>query len=164
MERSDNPEEDVSSDQVPTLALNNKSPLQNSSGGLFSNDGAATLAELHVLSHSGSQEKVLINGELGSPDLRRKTIVARKSEVKESSFHVENGSSSSAAPKSQDCSPQKVKFLCFLLFTAQNIRGSLILYELLSLPAKALHNCTHHTTFLYLSIFVLPDDLFMFCQ
>lgn len=114
-ERADNPE-DILPDQVPTLALHEMSPIQTSSVGLSSKDETSTSTELHEPSHSLAQEKVLINGELGSPDSKRKNIVARKVEVKGSSSHVEHGSSSSA-PKSQDYSPRKVKFhyYCCLL-------------------------------------------------
>lgn len=97
-----NPEEEISSDQVPTLTLQEKLPINSSSVKLSSNDEAATSTELH----ESSQEKMLNNGDLGSPNSRKKNIVARNFEVK-GSFHVEQGSSTSAV-KSHDYSPTKV--------------------------------------------------------
>lgn len=117
-ERADDPE-GVLPDQVPTLALHEMSPAQTSSSRLTSKD-EPTSTELHEPSHSLSQEKVLINGDLGSPDSKRKNVVPRKAEVKGSSCHLEHGSSSSA-PKNQNYSPRKVKCLLLLLLLTQNI-------------------------------------------
>lgn len=100
------PEEEISSDQVPTLTLQEKLPINSGSVKLSSNSEAATSTERHEPSQLRIQEKMLTNGDLGSPNSRKKNIVARKIEVKGSS-HVEQGSSSSAL-KNHDYSPTKV--------------------------------------------------------
>ncbi|XP_017235006.1 MAP3K epsilon protein kinase 1-like isoform X4 [Daucus carota subsp. sativus] len=92
--------DDILSDQVPTLTLQEKLPVKSSS-----NSEAAMSPELHEPSQSRNQENMPINGELGSPNPRKKNIVTRKAEVRSS--QVENGSSTSA-PKSQDYNPKKV--------------------------------------------------------
>ncbi|XP_063942055.1 MAP3K epsilon protein kinase 1-like isoform X6 [Daucus carota subsp. sativus] len=91
--------DDILSDQVPTLTLQEKLPVKSSS-----NSEAAMSPELHEPSQSRNQENMPINGELGSPNPRKKNIVTRKAEVRSS--QVENGSSTSA-PKSQDYNPKK---------------------------------------------------------
>lgn len=101
-----NPEEEISSDQVPTLTLQEKLPINSGSIKLSSNSEAATLTELHEPSQSRTQEKMLTNGDLGSPNSGKKNILARKIEVKGNSY-VELGSSTSAL-KSHDHSPTKV--------------------------------------------------------
>lgn len=105
-ERVDNSDDDVYSDQVPTLAFHEKSPIHTNSVGLAANNETANSTELHESSHLVSQEKVPVNGELGSPESRRKSIIARKFEGKGSSVHVED-SSFSSVPRSHDLNPQK---------------------------------------------------------
>lgn len=111
------PEEEISSDQVPTLTLQEKLPINSSSVKLSSNSEAATSTELHEPSESHTREKILPNGDLGSPNSRKKNIVARKTEVKGSS-HVEQGLLTSAL-KSHEYIPTKVSsgINCLLLKT-----------------------------------------------
>uniref|UniRef100_A0A5B7A969 non-specific serine/threonine protein kinase n=1 Tax=Davidia involucrata TaxID=16924 RepID=A0A5B7A969_DAVIN len=106
--RADNPEDDVLSDQVPTLAIRKTSLMQSSSVRLSANNEVAPShpAELHEQSHVGDPDEVLVNGEVGSPESRRKNIVATKVEGKGSSAHVEH-SSFGFGPRSQDHSPRK---------------------------------------------------------
>ncbi|KAK1385449.1 MAP3K epsilon protein kinase 1 [Heracleum sosnowskyi] len=89
-------EDEILSDQVSTLTLQEKLPIESNSN----SEVATTSAELQEPSQSHNQEKLLNSGELGSPNSRKKYAVARKTEVKGSS-HVEHGSSTSA-PKSRD--------------------------------------------------------------
>lgn len=111
----DNSDEEISSDQVPTLTLQEKLPINSSSVKLSSDNEAATPTELTEPSQSRTLEKMLINGDLGSPNSKKKNFVARKVEVKKSS-HVEEGSSTSTL-KSHDYSPAKVssRISCCLL-------------------------------------------------
>ncbi|KAL1803617.1 hypothetical protein ACET3Z_032264 [Daucus carota] len=99
------PEEEISSDQVPTLTLQEKLPINSSSVKISSNSEAATSTELHEPSESHTREKILPNGDLGSPNSRKKNVVARKTEVKGSS-HVEQGLLTSAL-KSHEYIPTK---------------------------------------------------------
>ncbi|KAL8120420.1 MAP3K epsilon protein kinase 1-like isoform X2 [Apium graveolens] len=89
-------EDEILSDQVSTLPIQEKLPIKSN----FNSEVATASAELQEPSQSHNQEKVPINGELGSPNSRKKYTVARKTEVKGSS-HVEHGSSTSA-PNSRD--------------------------------------------------------------
>lgn len=101
-ERTENPEDDVQSDQVPTLAIHDKSSLQTSSGRLSGSCEVATCypTELHEPSHMGDQKEVLMNGEVGSPDSRRKDVDSR-------TFEEKRDRSFAFGPRSQDNSFQK---------------------------------------------------------
>ncbi|KAL4638262.1 hypothetical protein ACB092_03G134800 [Castanea dentata] len=81
------------SDQVPTFAIHEKSSLQAASGQQSSNREVATYepTELHELPHTSAHGEVLMNGDMGSPESRRK-VVTEKHGVKGSSTHVGNRS------------------------------------------------------------------------
>ncbi|PON41696.1 Phosphorylase kinase, gamma catalytic subunit [Parasponia andersonii] len=67
-DRTENPEDDLS-DQVPTLAIHEKSSLQNGLGKVSSNREVTTSeeAELLELPQPSSHDEVLVNGDVGSP-------------------------------------------------------------------------------------------------
>ncbi|OMP05200.1 hypothetical protein COLO4_08995 [Corchorus olitorius] len=69
-ERIDNVDNDLLSDQVPTLAIHEKSSLQSSSGRLSVKNVVAALGP-HVqdISH---QDEVMMNGDVVSPESKRK--------------------------------------------------------------------------------------------
>ncbi|CAK9140750.1 unnamed protein product [Ilex paraguariensis] len=102
-----NPEDD-SSDQVPTLAIREKSLLHASSTTQLANTGEAPSnpTDLQKSPHLGDVEDVVMNGELESPGSRRKNIIARTFEGKGSFVNVDH-ISSSAGPKIPDYSPRK---------------------------------------------------------
>ncbi|KAM3705713.1 hypothetical protein ACJW30_03G102500 [Castanea mollissima] len=81
------------SDQVPTFAIHEKSSLQAASGQQSSNREVANYepTELHELPHTSAHGEVLMNGDMGSPESRRK-VVTEKHGVKGSSTHVGNRS------------------------------------------------------------------------
>ncbi|XP_062112960.1 MAP3K epsilon protein kinase 1-like [Humulus lupulus] len=70
-ERAENLEDDQS-DQVPTLAIHDKSSLQNGFGSVSSNRVVTTTdqAELLELPQPSSSDEVLVNGNVGSPVLK----------------------------------------------------------------------------------------------
>ncbi|KAL5553000.1 hypothetical protein UlMin_040401 [Ulmus minor] len=65
-ESLDNPEDSISSDQVPTLAIHERSSPQNGFGRI-SNREVADQADLHELPQPSDRSEVVLNGELGSP-------------------------------------------------------------------------------------------------
>lgn len=81
------------SDQVPTFAIHEKSSLQAASGQQSSNREVATSepTELHELPHTSAHGEVLMNGDMGSPESRKK-VVTEKHGGKGSSTHVGNRS------------------------------------------------------------------------
>lgn len=81
------------SDQVPTFAIHEKSSLQAASGQQSSNREEATSepTELHELPHTSAHGEVLMNGDMGSPESRRK-VVTEKHGGKGNSTHVGNRS------------------------------------------------------------------------
>uniref|UniRef100_A0A7N2L791 MAP3K epsilon protein kinase 1 n=1 Tax=Quercus lobata TaxID=97700 RepID=A0A7N2L791_QUELO len=81
------------SDQVPTFAIHEKSSLQAASGQQSSNREVATSepTELHELPHTSAHGEVLMNGDIGSPESRKK-VVTEKHGGKGSSTHVGNRS------------------------------------------------------------------------
>lgn len=72
-ERTENPEDDLS-DQVPTLAIHEKSFLQNGAGRLSSDkEGTSSdQAEILELPQPSNHDEVLVNGGVGSPASRMK--------------------------------------------------------------------------------------------
>lgn len=140
-ERSDNPEDDISSDQVLTLAIHDKSPLQTNSD-KQPNSEVANSSELRESSDLGPRENVLTNGEQALPDSRRKGIVGRKGDGKGSAVHVDQ-SSSSSAPRSQDCSPQRVKLhYLYFFFGIRNRKNIIKIVQWYK--ALPYINSTHH--------------------
>ncbi|XP_059633399.1 MAP3K epsilon protein kinase 1-like [Cornus florida] len=91
--RSDN-SDGVLSDQVPTLAIHEKSPLQVSSVTPSANGEVVPSlpAELHESLHMRGKDEVLTNGVLAPHESRKGNTVARKHEGKGSSAHVEHSS------------------------------------------------------------------------
>ncbi|XWS68496.1 hypothetical protein CRYUN_Cryun04dG0095500 [Craigia yunnanensis] len=103
-ERINDLEDDLLSDQVPTLAIHEKSSLQSSSGRLSVKNVVAAFgpAQLHEISH---QDEVMMNGDVGSPESRRKHTEKRHG-GKGSSTDMEN-KSFGFGPITQDSSLQK---------------------------------------------------------
>jgi hypothetical protein len=101
-------------DQVPTFAIHDNSSLPTGSGRQSSNKETATseATELHEVPHTSDHDEVLMNGNVGSPESRRKSV-AEKNGGKGSSIHVGNRSFG-FGQRSQDNGFQKVK-LHFLL-------------------------------------------------
>uniref|UniRef100_A0A6N2M601 Uncharacterized protein n=1 Tax=Salix viminalis TaxID=40686 RepID=A0A6N2M601_SALVM len=81
----------TASDQVPTLAIHEKSSLKTSSGRLSMNKVAAACAPLHGSTDMHDQDQALSNGDMESPDVRGKNI-DRRDGGKTNSTHVENES------------------------------------------------------------------------
>lgn len=100
-ERTENLDDVIQSDQVPTLAIHEKSAIQTGSGTLSSNKvvGAKEPTELQEISNSTEQEEMLISGEAGSPGTRQNNL-ATKHGGKGSSNNVEN--KSFGFPRSQN--------------------------------------------------------------
>ncbi|KAA3468006.1 Serine/threonine-protein kinase sepA [Gossypium australe] len=71
-ERTNNLDDDLLSDQVPTLAIHEKPSLQSSSGRLSVKNVAVALgsSQLHDISH---QDEATMNGDVGSPSRRKHT-------------------------------------------------------------------------------------------
>ncbi|XP_022727275.1 MAP3K epsilon protein kinase 1-like isoform X2 [Durio zibethinus] len=89
-------------DQVPTLAIHEKSSLQSSSGGLSVKNVMAAHPQLHEISH---QDEVMMNGAVGFPESR--SIHTRKRHGgKGSSIDIEN-KPFGFGPVTQDASLQK---------------------------------------------------------
>ncbi|KAJ6678132.1 hypothetical protein OIU85_008698, partial [Salix viminalis] len=105
-ERTDKLDNDLHSDQVPTLAIHEKSSLKTSSGRLSMNKVAAACAPLHGSTDMHDQDQALSNGDMESPDVRGKNI-DRRDGGKTNSTHVEN-ESFVFATRSQDNGLQKV--------------------------------------------------------
>lgn len=94
-------------DQVPTFAIRDNSSLPTGSGRQSSNKETATSepTELHEVQHPSDHDEVLMNGNMGSPESRRKSV-AEKHGGKGSSIHVGNRSFG-FGQRSQDNSFQK---------------------------------------------------------
>ncbi|KAI3453272.1 hypothetical protein Pfo_009935 [Paulownia fortunei] len=106
-ERTDNLEEDVISDQVPTLAIHEKSPMQNSSHRLLdSHEASISDSAEHMTSDLNQQDEVLINGKVEPSESTKRNVVARKFEKKGVSVAIEHGKIN-FGQKSQDFSPRK---------------------------------------------------------
>ncbi|KAJ0038914.1 hypothetical protein Pint_23172 [Pistacia integerrima] len=105
-ERIENLDDVIQSDQVPTLSILEKSAIQTGSGTISSNKvvGAKDPTELQEISNTSDQEEMLISGEAGSPETRRKNV-ATKHGGKGSSNNVEN--KSFGFPRSQNNTLQK---------------------------------------------------------
>ncbi|KAK2998017.1 hypothetical protein RJ639_025013, partial [Escallonia herrerae] len=103
-ERADNCKNGALSDQDP---IHEKLPIQPRSSRPSANNEMADLTEVSEPSNLVAQENVLINGEIESPESRRKKIIVREVEGKGSSVLIEH-SSFGSAPRIQDHSPQKV--------------------------------------------------------
>ncbi|KAJ6291089.1 hypothetical protein OIU76_023195, partial [Salix suchowensis] len=104
-ERTDKLDNDLHSDQVPTLAIHEKSSLKTSSGRLSMNKVAAACAPLHGSTDMHDQDQALSNGDMESPDVRGKNI-DRRDGGKTNSTNVEN-ESFVFATRSQDNGLQK---------------------------------------------------------
>lgn len=99
-ERTDNIEEDLISDQVPTFAIHEKSPMQTSSHKV---DDSID----YKISELNQQDGMIINGEVETNESTKKNGVARKLEKMGSSVSIEHGKFN-FGQKSQDSSPRKV--------------------------------------------------------
>lgn len=107
-ERTDNLEEDMISDQVPTFAIHEKSPIETSSHGLLdSHESATSNSVADQRFNLNQQGEVLINGEVEAAESTNRTFVARKVEKKGSAAGIVHGNFN-FAQKSQDSSPRKV--------------------------------------------------------
>ncbi|XAR64021.1 Non-specific serine/threonine protein kinase [Bertholletia excelsa] len=106
-ERADNVSDDILSDQVPTLAIHEKSPLFTAVNLSIDNDVVPSHSEdLHEHPHIGNGEEVLLNSKMGSTDLRGKNITSKNLEGNGSSVHFEP-KSFGFGTKNQDYSPRK---------------------------------------------------------
>uniref|UniRef100_A0A6N2MH64 Protein kinase domain-containing protein n=1 Tax=Salix viminalis TaxID=40686 RepID=A0A6N2MH64_SALVM len=115
-ERTDKLDNDLHSDQVPTLAIHEKSSLKTSSGRLSMNKVAAACAPLHGSTDMHDQDQALSNGDMESPDVRGKNI-DRRDGGKTNSTNVEN-ESFVFATRSQDNGLQKA------VKTSMNLGGN----------------------------------------
>jgi hypothetical protein len=112
-ERIDKLEDDLHSDQVPTLAIHENSSLKTSPGRLSTNKVAAASPLLHGSMPLHYQDEILTIDDLESPDARGKNI-ERRNGGKTSPARVENGSFGFAT-RNQDNGLRKVtNFCCFL--------------------------------------------------
>ncbi|CAN4107010.1 unnamed protein product [Withania somnifera] len=100
--RTDKIEDQFTSDQVPTLAIHEKSPIQSSTDGLAVDNESALQSSTDL----GEPEKVFANGELESTESRGGKIVGRKVEEKGHRVNAYSASSSSGQ-KNTDYSPRK---------------------------------------------------------
>lgn len=105
------------SDQVPTFAIHEKSSLQAASGQQSSNREVATSepTELHEVPDTSAHGEVLTNGDMGSPESRRK-VVTEKHGGKGSSTHVGNRSLG-FGQRSQVNNFQRVRLYYLLLYS-----------------------------------------------
>lgn len=107
-ERTDNLEEDVISDQVPTFAIHEKSPMETISHRILdSHESSISNSAEDKTSNLNQQGEVLINGEVEAAESTKRNVVARKVEKKGSSVSIEHGKFN-FGQKSQDSSPRKV--------------------------------------------------------
>ncbi|KAG8644129.1 MAP3K epsilon protein kinase 1 isoform X2 [Manihot esculenta] len=104
-ERTDKLEDDLQSDQVPTLAIHEKTSFQNGSIGLCTNKVAAACASHPGSSHLNDQDESVMNGEVESRDASGKSV-DRKHGGKGSCNNVEN-KPFGFAPSRQDIGLQK---------------------------------------------------------
>ena len=133
---TETPEDDLS-DQVPTLALHEKSPQNGSGTGSSNREGTTSVrAELHELPQPSDRNEVLRNGEIGSPASKI------KSGGKGSSPSTTNRPFG-FGQRNQDTSYQKVDFYNPLLVSSNNVldkmSGNLLYWlmlKLVSVPAK----------------------------
>lgn len=110
---ADSPEDEAVSDQVPTLAIHEKKPIgSHSSRHAAGDETAANLSE-HLPSYLDVQDKVLMNGERESSELKTKGVVSDKLEEIESSVNGRHDSFAFGV-KSQDSNSRKVKLNQFL--------------------------------------------------
>lgn len=102
------------SDRVLTFGIHEKSSLETASGRQSSNKevDASEYTELHEVPQNCDHEEVLMEGNIGSPESRRKNV-AEKHGGKGSSIHVGNRPFG-FGPRSQDSSFQKVMHFLLL--------------------------------------------------
>ncbi|XP_047268510.1 MAP3K epsilon protein kinase 1 isoform X2 [Capsicum annuum] len=100
--RTDKIEDQFMSDQVPTLAIHEKSPIKSCADGLAVDNESAVQSSTNL----GEPEKVFANGELESSESRGGKIVVRKVEEKGHGVNAYSASSSSGQ-KNTDYSPRK---------------------------------------------------------
>ncbi|GMJ05542.1 mitogen-activated protein kinase kinase kinase 7, MAP3K EPSILON PROTEIN KINASE, partial [Hibiscus trionum] len=103
-ERMNNLDDDLQSDQVPTLAIHEKSSLQSSPGELSVKNVVAALSsgQHHEISH---QDEAMMNGDVGSPSRRKHTEKGQG--VNEDQIDKEN-KSFGFVPITQNAGLQKV--------------------------------------------------------
>ncbi|GER57856.1 protein kinase [Striga asiatica] len=99
----DDLEGDVISDQIPTFAIHEKSPLQPSSDGL---EASLSDSTEHKPSRVPLQDEVLINGEMEPAEAAERDFVARKFDKNGSSITIQHGKTH-FNQKSHDFSTQK---------------------------------------------------------
>lgn len=107
--RTDKIEDQFMSDPVPTLAIHEKSPIQNNTDGLAVNKESALQSSTDL----SEPDKVFANGELESSESRGRNTVGRKVEDKGHGVNAYSASSSSGQ-KNTDYSPRKVKFMLII--------------------------------------------------
>nr|XP_010312974.1 MAP3K epsilon protein kinase isoform X1 [Solanum lycopersicum] len=100
--RTDKIEDQFMSDPVPTLAIHEKSPIQNNTDGLAVNKESALQSSTDL----SEPDKVFANGELESSESRGRNTVGRKVEDKGHGVNAYSASSSSGQ-KNTDYSPRK---------------------------------------------------------
>ncbi|KAL1556452.1 MAP3K epsilon protein kinase 1 [Salvia divinorum] len=87
-ERTNNLDEDNISDQVPTFAIHEKSPIVTSSSRLLGSHDSEIEDERSNLNQQG---EVLINGEVEAAESTKRTVVAKKVEKKGSAVGIIHG-------------------------------------------------------------------------
>ena len=147
-ERTENLEDDLS-DQVPTLAIHEKSSLQNGLGGVSSNREVTSSdqAELLELPQPSSCDEGLVNGDVGSP-------VLKMNNSGKASFSSNATRPFGSGQRNQDTSFQKVDlqfFGRFILITFLTFYW--LTLKITSIPAEACTVC--RLLFLLLLLLVL---------
>lgn len=109
-ERTNSYCDDGISDQVPTLAIHERTPMHTASDRLATNhDGPASNSTvLRESSRLREQEEMLNNGESGSSELRSKGILSKRIDGKGASTHLESDSFAFGL-NSQEYTHRKVK-------------------------------------------------------
>lgn len=123
-EYADNSKDDALSDQYLTLAFHDKSSMRTSSGRLSCTreEASTNSAESQELSNMRNLVELVANGEVESPEIKRKNIITGEHEGKGSSMPAEN-TLFGFGPKIPEISPRKVKFHYYCQFSSCLIIG-----------------------------------------
>lgn len=106
--RTDNLEEDVILDQVPTFAIHEKSPMHFSPlKPVDSHEASVSDLAEQKTSYVNQKAEAMANGEGELADPTKQNVIARMIEKKGSPVAFEHGKVN-YGPESQDCSPRKV--------------------------------------------------------
>ncbi|XP_027179059.1 MAP3K epsilon protein kinase 1-like isoform X2 [Coffea eugenioides] len=105
-DRADSAEDEAVSDQVPTLAIHEKKSIGSHSSRHAAGDETAPNLSEHQPSYPAVQDKVLMNGERESSELKTKGVVSEKLEDIENSVNGRHDSFAFGV-KSQDSNSRK---------------------------------------------------------